>query len=578
MLKRFSLLTPVLLLLVSCLGSRAADTELQAGKAHDGTLSAPKTDSYSLTLKAGDLAETNVVTHGTKLVLTVYRPSGTKVRGFRFEGPGRKIQFIADDPGGYRLEVALDPSTKEGPYTLTLTRIIAFADRMAPVDDKYQSPRIKALRTALDQGQANAVETFWKEIKEKGAPLIEPLEGNEKEMLVTFLWQGNANTKSVTVLWYPFVVERPDDYRLIRVGETNVWYRSVPVDKRKRFIYQLAVNGPPIRPFQDPSDENTMFAFAAAQVDPLNPKHWLINPLNPDVPEHLGVSAVEMPGAPPQPWVAQRKGVPMGKVEKYQFKSALLKNEREVAVYTPAGYSSDSKPYGLIVLFDEKPYTNDKIIPTPTILDNLIAENRIPRMVAVIIDNPPGDTRSRELPCNPTFVDFLTFELVPWVRRLFNVTNDPQQTFVGGSSYGGLAAAYAGFRHPETFGNILSQSGSYWWTPPRNDNPDDFDPNAEPNWMANQYIVSPRLPLRFYMDAGSDEIDVTGHGGAILVPNRHLRDVLLAKGYEVHYQEFVGGHDYLSWRGTLADGLILLMGGTAESRQLPAAVSLPRAK
>jgi enterochelin esterase-like enzyme len=29
----------------------------------------------------------------------------------------------------------------------------------------------------------------------------------------------------------------------------------------------------------------------------------------------------------------------------------------------------------------------------------------------------------------------------------------------------------------------------------------------------------------------------------------HLRDVLLAKGYQVHYQQFVSGHDGLSWRG-----------------------------
>jgi hypothetical protein len=165
---KFSLLMPVLFLLVSCcLGSWAADTELQAGKAHDGTLSASKTDSYSLTLKAGDLAETNVVTHGTKLIVTVYGPSGSKVRGFRFEGPGRKIQFIADDPGGYRLEVALDPSTKEGPYTVTLTRIIALADRITPVGDKYQSSQIKAFRTALDQGQANAVEAFWQDVSER---------------------------------------------------------------------------------------------------------------------------------------------------------------------------------------------------------------------------------------------------------------------------------------------------------------------------------------------------------------------------------------------------------------------------
>jgi hypothetical protein len=39
-----------------------------------------------------------------------------------------------------------------------------------------------------------------------------------------------------------------------------------------------------------------------------------------------------------------------------------------------------------------------------------------------------------------------------------------------------------------------------------------------------------------------------------------MRDVFLARGYEVHYQESVGGHDYLSWRGTLADGLLALTG------------------
>jgi hypothetical protein len=39
-----------------------------------------------------------------------------------------------------------------------------------------------------------------------------------------------------------------------------------------------------------------------------------------------------------------------------------------------------------------------------------------------------------------------------------------------------------------------------------------------------------------------------------------MRDVLLAKGYEVRYQMFVGGHDYKNWRGTLADGIVALIG------------------
>jgi enterochelin esterase-like enzyme len=92
------------------------------------------------------------------------------------------------------------------------------------------------------------------------------------------------------------------------------------------------------------------------------------------------------------------------------------------------------------------------------------------------------------------------------------------------------------------------------------DRTSDTAADSEPNWVAKQFIASPRLPLRFYLDAGSDELDFSGKGNSILLTNRTLRDVSLAKGYEVHFHEFAGGHDYLSWRGTLADGLIVLMG------------------
>ena len=79
-------------------------------------------------------------------------------------------------------------------------------------------------------------------------------------------------------------------------------------------------------------------------------------------------------------------------------------------------------------------------------------------------------------------------------------------------------------------------------------------------WLAKEVIDRQKLPLRFYLDAGLFEIDLTGSSIGILESTRHMRDVLLAKGYEVHYQTFVGGHDSVNWRGTLADGLVALIG------------------
>ena len=54
--------------------------------------------------------------------------------------------------------------------------------------------------------------------------------------------------------------------------------------------------------------------------------------------------------------------------------------------------------------------------------------------------------------------------------------------------------------------------------------------------MVRQFLASPKLPLRFYLAAGTFEIDRDGGGGGILECTRHLRDVLLAKGYQGRWQ------------------------------------------
>jgi enterochelin esterase-like enzyme len=133
------------------------------------------------------------------------------------------------------------------------------------------------------------------------------------------------------------------------------------------------------------------------------------------------------------------------------------------------------------------------------------------------------------------------------------VTTDPRRTIVAGLSGGGTAAAFAALRRPDLFGNVLAQSGAFWWS------------SEDPEWLARQFAHAEKAPLRFYLEAGRMENvpPVTRGGPSLLVANRHLRDVLEAKGYAVEYRENSGGHDVAWWRGTLADGLQVLAGDTA---------------
>jgi len=536
-------------LIATCIAaftSTSFGAELHPGDSIEKSLRPGATEVYSLTLQAGDVASLQFTGAAQDVILTVQTPAGEVGRRFssKFQG-GQAIAFYATESGAWQMALSGRDKNAEFGFKLSGLKISNLQTALKP-SEEIQSPRLKQLTDDA------AIVRFWSQIEKEGTPLIEPLPDDPRNMLVTFVWRAHGDTKGVMVQ-AQFCGE--GDCFMKRLGASDLWYASLKINRRVRTFYSLAPNvlaAPK-------SEEEYRLVATLSQRDPLNPKGWLERAQDPDVPLHHGVSRLEMPDAPAQPWADKRTDVPEGQVEKHSFASALLKNTRDVWVYTPPGYSKAAAPYGLLVVFDGDTYIN--VVPTPVTLDNLLADKRIPPMVAVIIGNARG-ARPTELPCNPQFADFLSTELIPWTRRLYNVTSDPSLVTIGGSSYGGLAATYAAYRHPEVFGNVLSQSGSYWWTPPTDPSkPSSFDPESEHGYVADLFINSPKLPIRFYLDAGSMEVDRSGEGSSILIPNRDFRNVLISKGYEVHYQQFQGAHDYLSWRGTLADGLILLMGG-----------------
>jgi enterochelin esterase family protein len=500
----------------------AVPASLGIGQTVNGTIGQEQQPLWWVTLKAGDLVQGRVEGDvSLRLRDAAGAPLQLLVDG---QDQPRDFMFIATKDGQYSLNAEALAIRPKAAYALTLKQVTAVAQqRVTPAP--LQSPALRALQAQLVEG--GDTEAFWAARRQAGTPLVEAVADAPTQRLVTFLWRGAQHNVQL------FGAPSGKHDALQRLGDSDVWFATYAVPSSARLSYQMAPDVPL-------SDDRRVI-LATSQQDPLNPNGFADASGDPG----LSRSRLELPDAPVQPWVAERVGVARGSLERQVLTSQVLGNTRDVYLYRPAGWQAGMAGQGLLVLFDAHAYTRQ--VPTPTLLDNLIADGLIPPTAALIIANPSDRTRQQELPPNPLFARFIAEELMPWAKAR-GLAAPAGRTVVAGSSYGGLASSYLGLTHPEWFGNVLSLSGSYWWA----------REGEEPGWLTREFVQAPRKRLRFYLQAGLFE------GPTILDTHRHLRDVLRAKGYQVTPVESAAGHDYLQWRGSLGCGLIDLIGTQAE--------------
>lgn len=516
--------------------------EISAGEAH----------RYRFSLEARQVAVGAVMQNGIDLELLLFDPTGQKLaaidspNGTRGSEP---FHIEATVAGAYDLVVRpfVEPASPsapppapgaslalpaEGRYEVRLDGVMSaveYGERRAR--DVIASPRLSAVWRAFYLRDETAMETFWRELAGK-APIVEPYPDDPRDVLVTFVMRSTS--PYVGLIGGPTLREKP----MLRLAGSDLWYLSSRMPAGSRIMYTFIVtDAPPAHRLPYRKDRGPDERWTRKQNDPNNPVVL------------FGNSRIELPGAPPQPWITAKPGVPRGSVNSIEIESAQLKETRRVGIYTPPGYDPKQR-YPLLIAFDGEAYGLEPsaTVPLPTILDNMIAAKQIPPIVAALVASQ--GKRSRDLPGSALFSAFIAKELVPKLRASHRAGLSPAETIVAGSSFGGLCSAYTAFHHPDVIGNVLSQSGSFQYV--QGAITSDVPETAEGGWLIRDYAAAPKQPLRLYLEAGLFE-------GDLLASNRHMRDVLIAKGYPLTYVEFSGSHDYGVWRGTISDGLIALL-------------------
>ncbi len=239
-------------------------------------------------------------------------------------------------------------------------------------------------------------------------------------------------------------------------------------------------------------------------------------------------------------------GVMRGTVQSFMMPSSASKIfpvdttgaafNRKVQLYTPVGYVAGT-PSPFIVLQDGSQYQGN-LIP---VLDNMISDGRLPKMLAVLIEPGPAPAqRSVEYDTvSNAYFNFMETEVLPKIEAMYNVkfTTDPQgRAAMGGSSGAPAAMGMAWFGN---YTRIVSYSGSFV---------DLQSTTMYPHgaWSYHETMIpgSDPKPIRISLEVGDQDNGYMNAASTMrnwVLGNQGMAAALKAKGYHYKFNYATGG-------------------------------------
>lgn len=319
---------------------------------------------------------------------------------------------------------------------------------------------------------------------------------------------------------------------LLPLGKTGIFYRTRDFQGPVRVEYKLIVDG-----------------------------DWMVDPFCPNnidngIGEKNSYFVVGDLRDPPELEVSA--SVPRGRVQEFEFDSEVLHNKRRVYVYLPPGYNErENNRFPALYVHDGGEYLTRARLPT--VLDNLIHNQEIPPLMAVMVD--PVD-RIREYWANEDYARFTETEIIPHIDKNYRTLAQREGRGVIGASMGGLISTYLGLSRPHLFSKVGGQSSALFLMEGERSSSlatdllKRFGVGQNPWGQAKRLstLVSElRTPIAFYFDVGKYEPQ-------FIPAHERLVPLLEAQGCPCLYQELIGGHNWTSWRAHLKDMLTFLWG------------------
>ncbi len=215
-------------------------------------------------------------------------------------------------------------------------------------------------------------------------------------------------------------------------------------------------------------------------------------------------------------------------------------NGRRVWVYLPPGYDEEpARRYPVLYMHDGQnlfdaytSYAGEWGVDETC--EKLINAGEIPPLIVVGVENARAGRIDEYTPWRDkengggkagAYLKELEDTLKPAIDRRYRTLPGAENTFMAGSSLGGLLSAYAGYLRPDVWGGVIAMSPTYWWAS-----------ESFAAWAGTR----PKPALRFfYQDMGTREDGADPGHDDYMETLRRVRKLALAQG-------FTEGKDFFS--------------------------------